>query len=333
MEAGGGSIGVASDGTGAIYTAPLASGIYHIRFSSHVDGSLYTIVPVTVTRANTALSVHLSGPSSGAVGTALSFGASASNASGRVNFNWAWGDGNSTGFVASQSSATHTYASPGTYTVILSARDGSNQSASDTLSVTVTGSGSGAFTPNYIDQLNPPLMWKHTSGSPFHVTVYFPRDGSYTVSRHSAAVQGFNMWVQALNNRIQFQEITSPSSPDITVTFDPSTANGYTLFGRIGDIIQPDIKMTLGFQDVGLSFVQGSAAHEFGHALGINGHSTDPNDLMYVSAAPDKVFNITTRDLNTVKTIYRDLFGGRAAQIGKYYEFNANAPVRTQVIQ
>jgi predicted Zn-dependent protease len=60
------------------------------------------------------------------------------------------------------------------------------------------------------------------------------------------------------------------------------------------------------------------AAHEWGHALGINGHSDNSKDLMYgasvrvitvtpfgrVLSSKSEVRTPSRRDLNTVKTIY-----------------------------
>jgi predicted Zn-dependent protease len=64
------------------------------------------------------------------------------------------------------------------------------------------------------------------------------------------------------------------------------------------------------------------AAHEWGHALGINGHSDNSKDLMYgasvrvitvtpfgrVLSTKSEVRTPTRRDLNTMKTIYADNF-------------------------
>ena len=51
-----------------------------------------------------------------------------------------------------------------------------------------------------------------------------------------------------------------------------------------------------------------TSAHEFGHLLGIAGHSDDPNDLMYPSHAPTQDVPLSARDINTAKTIYASLF-------------------------
>lgn len=52
------------------------------------------------------------------------------------------------------------------------------------------------------------------------------------------------------------------------------------------------------------------AAHEFGHALGIGPHSNDGNDLMYYLLHNNGTIAelVTTRDLNTLKSIYCNNF-------------------------
>ena len=50
--------------------------------------------------------------------------------------------------------------------------------------------------------------------------------------------------------------------------------------------------------------IESTAAHEFGHALGINGHSDSRRDLMYPAHFEGTRCRITDRDLDTLISIY-----------------------------
>lgn len=51
-------------------------------------------------------------------------------------------------------------------------------------------------------------------------------------------------------------------------------------------------------------YIQAAALHEFGHALGIWGHSPEPTDVMYFSQVREPP-PISVRDINTLKRIYQ----------------------------
>ncbi|HEV8238859.1 MAG TPA: PKD domain-containing protein [Thermoanaerobaculia bacterium] len=70
---------------------------------------------------------------------------------GIVNYTWTWGDGQTTSGGSDTSAPQHTYASAGTYTITLVVRDYSDQTATDSHSVTVTAGGPVAsFTINCV---------------------------------------------------------------------------------------------------------------------------------------------------------------------------------------
>jgi hypothetical protein len=172
------------------------------------------------------------------------------------------------------------------------------------------GGGSGpisncsldAFTPNYARQLSHLLNWPS-----FPVHVYFVRDANFTAERRSTALAGFNQWVTATNSVLNSTETASSADANITVRFDPTTTDGVTQINFSGLTIS-SADMKLGVQNLPAPDRQCEAAHEFGHALGMDGHSDNPDDLMYPVHIIGTACPVTQRDLNTMKTGYCALF-------------------------
>ena len=171
-----------------------------------------------------------------------------------------------------------------------------------------------ASKPNYADapEMRRLLHWEH-----FPLHVYFVPGNLTTKERTDAAQAGFDQWVQATKKFVHYQIVTKPGQAEITVTFLPNESvpeQG----GSCGHTSVTFLTLTLNSANIALATtnvtpadLQVTAAHEFGHALGIDGHSDDPADLMYAvltrSASDDLALpshTITTRDLNTVKICY-----------------------------
>ncbi len=102
----------------------------------------------------------------------------------------------------------------------------------------------------------------------------------------TAIRDGVSAWTTATEGRINFTWTDKPRRADITIRLVPSDelparAAGITrtaFRSRAGTITDAQIRIDETMTGAALSAV---AAHETGHALGIGGHSPDPEDLMY----------------------------------------------------
>ena len=102
------------------------------------DGAARTTASITVTGG--AVVPLISGPSTGTVGAPVSFDSSTSTGT-IVTRNWNFGDNGTTGVDATGVTATHTYATAGTFPVKLTLIDGAGASTSSTQSITISAVG------------------------------------------------------------------------------------------------------------------------------------------------------------------------------------------------
>ena len=166
----------------------------------------------------------------------------------------------------------------------------------------------------------------------FPIRVYFQTGSAFTDERKKSALAGFAQWVLATGGVVRYEEVALPAKADLVVKFDPDTwvphetgtAGSTALYFSGLRLRKAEMELATGratpYQ------LQTTAAHEFGHALGIDGHSNDPDDLMYPVAIrtyspaslafPEPPRSITARDLNTLKTAYGSLFAPKPANRG-----------------
>lgn len=171
-------------------------------------------------------------------------------------------------------------------------------------SVGWTGASRSAI--SYADHVDNLERWSH-----FPITVGFRHDANYSPQRQAAILAGFRQWVGATRGVVAFSVVNDPRSADVTVSCDPSRVISQTDTEYDPDThILTHAAVTMGLQSpdsssarVNAAELQGLAAHEFGHTLGINGHSDSPRDLMYPTLG-DYNRAITLRDLNTLRIAY-----------------------------
>lgn len=174
---------------------------------------------------------------------------------------------------------------------------------------------STTYSPNYASSVRL-LHWTN-----FPLKVYFVRDAGYSVDRQAMAVEGFDRWVQTTNGGATYNVVSSAAAANVKVTFGTFTGGPGDVLGTTVTTFY-DESNTIESADVNIKFTGTrrndvlTANHEFGHTLGIFGHSANREDLMYFEGNDNRCGCITPSDLNTLLTAY----------CGK---FNKNANART----
>ena len=177
---------------------------------------------------------------------------------------------------------------------------------------------STTYLPNYYAQVDP----SNTTATPvynfwrqFPLKIYIPDTTDAAV--RTATVAGFDQWVTATNKGVSYQLVMDPTTADIVVSYTPATTSS-SAFGTTTLTYDAAQHFITSAQIQLLSYTQDqvssanlvnqtNAAHEFGHALGITPHSPYIGDLMY-PALQRAVEVVSTRDLNTLKTVYCNNF-------------------------
>lgn len=167
------------------------------------------------------------------------------------------------------------------------------------------------FTSNYIADIPTLRRWRQ-----FPVSVSFVDDSNYSAAAQQRALAGFNFWLKKIPNGPTLTVASSSQMSDLTVSFyqfDSATNNilGTT---RVFSSTNPNFPGTISRATMELGITGdntldiATAAHEYGHALGILGHSKNPDDLMYFQGNDDRSGQLTAADINTMLTNYNGVF-------------------------
>lgn len=108
--------------------------------------------------------------------------------------------------------------------------------------------------------------------------VYIDTKGLYQPQYRDYAVWSMNSWAQALEGRLTYVLINSPRNADITLSWVPSFDDKYVAGLTTYEVGHADIQIkTIGVPE---KDIKANIIHEFGHALGIAGHSNNSSDIM-----------------------------------------------------
>ena len=169
---------------------------------------------------------------------------------------------------------------------------------------------------------SPPIRVLHWAGFP--VRIYFIAHGLGQTEEVPTALAGFDEWRAASHGKIRFLQVSDPGKADITVQFVPGrylsadtrAVGETTLYSSDG--VLKKVSMRLAEGAMLPEELQATAAHEFGHALGISGHSSDPDDVMYPvetvhfdaqeQPLPGEARTVTAHDLQILTGGYPKLF-------------------------
>ena len=171
----------------------------------------------------------------------------------------------------------------------------------------------------------PPVRLLHWAQFP--VRVYLPTHGQGQAEEAQTVLAGFDEWVKASHGKVSYVRVLEAGKAEITVQLVPGrflsaetrsvgAVGETTFYSRNGTLRKADIRLAEG---AGVpEDLQTTAAHEFGHALGISGHSDDPDDLMYPveishfnpldPPLPGGAATVTAHDLRMLKECYPGLF-------------------------
>jgi hypothetical protein len=149
------------------------------------------------------------------------------------------------------------------------------------------------------------------------------------VNIENEARQGFDDWETALGQNL-WTEVGSAGSANLVVRVQSSapqsTLAETTIYFFQGQNIITRAEMVIyTWPSLPTGGYAGTATHELGHALGINGHSSNSADIMYFTGNATDL--LTQRDLNTLRTSYCG-FG----VLGKSAPVPAGVPLVSQKI-
>jgi predicted Zn-dependent protease len=181
---------------------------------------------------------------------------------------------------------------------------------------------------DYLDEANKGRIvhWQ-SSRMPLRVYIHDPRGvPGFKARYYEILVKSFHDWTAASNGRVSFKLVDDPDARDLDCKFSPSplekdgvaaegeageakmyygqdkkSADTYLQLGKV-TLFTKSMSDVLPLTDNRMRTV---CLHEIGHALGITGHTTNPDDIMFYSSSfKDEWRDLSGRDARTIQRLY-----------------------------
>jgi tetratricopeptide (TPR) repeat protein len=147
-----------------------------------------------------------------------------------------------------------------------------------------------------------------------------------------AVTYAMRAWQSATHGRVYFAQVYSDANADIVVHWRRNFSDGIlgvSPLQTVGDtIVQSDVNLATFYPDSNAPIpgedLKAIAIHELGHAIGMRGHSPNPDDIMFFSKTR-QLNTLSQRDTNTIGMLYKlqadvQNNSGSTAQTKKYYD-------------
>lgn len=189
---------------------------------------------------------------------------------------------------------------------------------------------------NYLTYVIPGGKVVHFSASRMPLKVYIS-DGTKVKGWNGGLKQSMlyamRTWYSATHGKVSFTQTFNEANADIVVKWRNNFTDGIlgvSPLETVGDtIVRSDVNLALYYPDtqapIPMEDLKAIAVHELGHAIGLRGHSPNPDDIMFYSKTRQQN-TLSQRDINTIGMLYRldaDVQNNTAmstTQTKKYYE-------------
>lgn len=231
-----------------------------------------------------------------------------------TSFTWQVATGNN--FLTFQGDKRAVGVAEGTPTITASI--GTIVSPAQTVTVVpaTTGCTSATYAPNYYDAIltqgTPNVSGNFRFWTKTPLKIRFVRDSNWSQNLEDIFMQGVAQWQAATSNGIDIQVTENDAEDDIEIRYLPAAELPGSAIGvTYATFDSQTLEMASARIDIANDLESNAtslttSSHELGHALGIGGHSPNDTDLMYY--AENGTTTTTVRDLNTLKTVYCNVF-------------------------